>query len=135
MTAMPKRKVVDQGRYIRNGQVVIGLAVVGREIEAILGRRRVALERGRGVVKRMLPGERVQQGEAAEKALFIANLQRIVVRPELVKSFSNVAGPVGIVSLDIAGAQFRENSLVGIDETLQFESMVAYIRDIAEGVL
>src|ERR1700722_20451528 len=101
MTAMPKRKVVDQGRYVRNGQVVIGLAVVGREIKAILGRRCVALERGRGIVKRMLPGERVQEGKAAEKTLFIANLQRIVVRPVLIEIFDTVTRPVRIVSLNI----------------------------------
>ncbi len=74
MTAMPKGKVVDQGGNVGNGQVVVGLAVVGCDIEPVLWRRCVAFERGRCVVKRMLPGERVQQGEAAKKALFIANL-------------------------------------------------------------
>ena len=53
----------------------------------------------RGVVERVLPGERVQQRQPRHEALFVANLQRIVVGVELVERLGNVAGPVARTAL------------------------------------
>ena len=101
---MPEGQVVDQAGDVGNGQVVIRLRVVRLDVEAVLRRGRVAFERSRSVVERVLPREGVQQGQPADKALLVANLQRIVVGEELIESFGDVAGPVGILPLDVGGS-------------------------------
>ena len=96
MLAPAEGQLVDEAGDVGDGQVVVGLRVVGADVVAILRRGRVAFERGAGVVERVLPGKGVEQGEAADEALLIVNLQRVVVRIELVQGLGDVRGPVGV---------------------------------------
>ncbi len=70
-----------------------------------------------------------------DKTLLITGLQRIEVRPEFVQCLSDVAGPIRVLPLDAGGAECRENPLVGIHETFQMDSVVAYISKVDERVL
>ena len=79
MPAVAEGKLIYQAGNVGNGKVVVRLRVIGLEVKAILRRRRIALERSRRVVERVLPCKRVQQGEASDKALLVANLQSIEV--------------------------------------------------------
>ena len=63
--------------------------------------------------------------------LFISNLQRIEVRPELIQCRSDVAGPVGIGT----GETQRGVLLVGVQEALQFDAVIADIGDVEQRVL
>jgi hypothetical protein len=67
VTAPPKN--------IGDGEVVVRLAIVGAKVVDILRRGGDARERFTGVIERVLPGERVEQRQSLNKALFIAGLQ------------------------------------------------------------
>ncbi len=93
---MAEGQLIDEAGDVGDGQVVVGLRVVGADVVAVLRRGRVAFERGAGVVQRVLPGEGVEQGEAADHALLVFHLQRVVVGVELVQRFGDVRGQLAI---------------------------------------
>src|SRR5260370_32268659 len=93
---MAYAQFVDEAGDVGYGKVVVGLTVVGADIVGVLRRGRVALERGAGVVECVRPTEGVEQGQAGDKTLFVANLQGIVVGLEVVDGGGDVRRPVGI---------------------------------------
>ena len=106
---MSDRQIVDQAGDIGDRQVVVRLAVVALEVVAVLRAGRVGLQGGGGIVQRMTPGEGVQQGQPADKALLVAGLQRVVVGVELVESLGDVAvveGRIGVGLLSRYPPQF-----------------------------
>src|ERR1039458_485447 len=103
----------------------------------------------------MTPGKGVQQGQATHKALLITGLKRVAVRLEPVQSIGNIAievggiggrivkqvpAPVGVrtclcgFTIKCSLRQERIN-LVGIDEALQMNAMVANIGQVEQYVL
>ena len=69
--------------------------------------------------------------QTGNRALFIANLQSLVLRPELIHRGSNVAGPLRIRP----GESRRRIDLVGVQEALQFYPVVADKGDVQQAVL
>ena len=69
------------------------------------------------------------------KALLVTNLKCVVVGKELIEGLCNIAGPLGILPRGVGGSESRENSLVGVDEAFEMESVVADIGDVEKSVL
>jgi hypothetical protein len=87
-----------------DGEVVVGLAVVGAEVVEVLDGGGVAFEGGAGLVERVRPGEGVEEGEAGGEALLVAYLEGVVVGGELVEGGGDVRElGVGAVGLGEAG--------------------------------
>ena len=87
---MADGQLVDEAGYVADGQVVVTLAVVGLEIIDVLDGRCVAFEGGTGLIERLRVSEGVEQSKSVDKALLIANLQRIVIRGEFVKGLGDI---------------------------------------------
>ena len=128
---MPERRVVHQAQRVRQRQVVVRLRVVAPDVERVLRRRRVALQRGRRVIQRVFPGERVQQRQSRHRPLFVAHLQSVVVREEFVVSLRDVARPVGKRPRE----PVRRILLVAVHEAFQVQPVIADIRDVHQRVL
>ena len=79
----------------------------------------------------MLPGKGVEQGQTAHEALFVLHLKRVEVRIKLVQGLGNVRWPVGVGT----GKAGRRILLVGVQEALQLDAVVADVSDIEQAVL
>ncbi len=131
LTVVPEGQIVDEAGDVGDGQVVVGLTVVGGDVVGVLRRGRVAFERGAGVVERVRPGEGVQEAEPGDEALLVTNLQGVVVGVELVEGCGDIAGPVAEGASKAVGGVL----LVAVEEALKLGAMVADVGDVEESVL
>jgi len=131
LAAVSEGQIVDEAGDVGDGQVVVRLPVVGVDVVGVLRRGRVAFERGAGVVERVSPCEGVQQAEPGDEALFVADLQSVVVGVELVEGFGDVAGPVAEGTSESGGWV----DLIAVEEALELGAVVADVGDVEERVL
>lgn len=123
-------QLVDERGGVDEGLVVLGLAVVSGGVADVLEGGRVGFEGGAGVIEGMRPGEGVEQREAGDHALLVANLERVVVGVGFAEGDGDVA-----VGGDGTGEVVERILLVEVAELEELEAVIADVGEVEEGVL